>query len=238
VKIFTAKEISESVGPAGCPALVVVDGKVYDVSGSARWKGGRHMNRHQAGGDLTGDLGAAPHGPEVLERVTQVGVMEAAPAHEFSGIQGRVEKLLTAYPFFRRHPHPAIVHYPIGLLTIAPVFLIAAAALGSRPTEYAAFLCVLVGAVTLPPAILTGYFTWWVNYEARRSPIIDTKRKLALIATILAWVLVLFRGTCPTFQGEPSYFGYFVYFALTAALAGLVGLVGFLGGKLTFPFDH
>ena len=60
-------------GSSGKPAYIVYDNKVYDVSGSAKWKDGRHFGKHQAGLDLTKDLDGAPHGAEVLDRVSFFG---------------------------------------------------------------------------------------------------------------------------------------------------------------------
>ena len=68
MKEFTLEEIKKSNGKEGSLALVVYKGKVIDVSGSNLWKGGLHMNRHNAGNDLSSDILAAPHTPEVLER--------------------------------------------------------------------------------------------------------------------------------------------------------------------------
>lgn len=46
---------------------VEYDGRVYDLTESRLWKGGRHARRHDAYQDLTAALGGAPHGPEVFE---------------------------------------------------------------------------------------------------------------------------------------------------------------------------
>ncbi|MBI4773521.1 MAG: CopD family protein [Deltaproteobacteria bacterium] len=68
-------------GTGGRPAYVLYENKVYDVSKSAKWKDGKHFGRHTAGTDLTEAMKGAPHGPEVLERVTYVGEKpETAPS--------------------------------------------------------------------------------------------------------------------------------------------------------------
>jgi hydroxylamine dehydrogenase len=77
-------------GTSGKPAYVAYEGKIYDVSSSAKWKDGRHFGKHSAGTDLTGTLGGAPHGAEVLENVryvreiTEQGSMapRPTPAHK------------------------------------------------------------------------------------------------------------------------------------------------------------
>jgi hydroxylamine dehydrogenase len=59
-------------------AYVVYAKRIYDVTASSKWKGGRHLGRHRAGMDLTEDLKSAPHGPEVLEKVKYVGELSEA----------------------------------------------------------------------------------------------------------------------------------------------------------------
>lgn len=60
----------------GKPALVAVNGIVYDVSTSARWRNGVHQNRHSAGEELTHDIvKLSPHGTRLLSRVKPFGVL-------------------------------------------------------------------------------------------------------------------------------------------------------------------
>lgn len=56
---------------------IAYEGRVYDVSASKLWRGGRHARRHEAWGDLTAEMANAPHGPEVLE---QFPVLLGGPA--------------------------------------------------------------------------------------------------------------------------------------------------------------
>jgi len=55
------------------PSHIIFQGMAYDVSASKLWPGGQHMRRHSAGEDLTEAMEAAPHGPEVLERLPSLG---------------------------------------------------------------------------------------------------------------------------------------------------------------------
>lgn len=73
---FSPKELAEFDGRYGRPAYVAHAGKVYDVTGSFLWQGGRHQALHWAGEDLTGELGKAPHGPELLEKFPSVGILK------------------------------------------------------------------------------------------------------------------------------------------------------------------
>jgi len=72
-KQFTRQHLSQFDGREGRPAYIAYKGKVYDVSGSFLWMGGRHQALHRAGEDLTDALGNAPHGEDLLERVPVIG---------------------------------------------------------------------------------------------------------------------------------------------------------------------
>ena len=76
MKEFTLEEIQKCTGADGNPTYVVHKGRVIDVTQSMLWEGGLHMNRHHAGGDLSADIQAAPHAPDVLDRYPQVGVLK------------------------------------------------------------------------------------------------------------------------------------------------------------------
>jgi predicted heme/steroid binding protein len=75
--IFDPVTLAAFDGKEGKPVYVAHGGKVYDLSGSSLWKGGRHMT-HSAGGDLTEAIGRAPHGEEKLEAFTAVGRYDAS----------------------------------------------------------------------------------------------------------------------------------------------------------------
>jgi len=70
---ITAAALRRYDGAEGRRSWVAFEGKVYDVTESARWKGGRHFGKHAAGADLTEAFKGAPHGAEVFERVGSVG---------------------------------------------------------------------------------------------------------------------------------------------------------------------
>jgi predicted heme/steroid binding protein len=73
---YTREELAKANGQNGAPALVAVNGDIYDVSKSDLWGDGYHMDTHSAGRDLTSALGEAPHDDEVLKRYPQVGVLK------------------------------------------------------------------------------------------------------------------------------------------------------------------
>ncbi len=118
-----------------------------------------------------------------------------------------------------------------------PLFELAGLVTGSTATEWAAYLCLILGLVSLPAAMATGYFTWWMNYDCKDSSTIRWKRRLAWTALPLALFAVIWRGLLisdPIVWDDPRVM---IYCALTLALGCLVPLIGFLGGTLTFPYE-
>lgn len=70
---LTLAELANYDGKNGNPAYVAVDGVIYDVSGSLKWKNGEH-NGYSAGQDLTEIIkNKSPHGVAKLNGVPVVG---------------------------------------------------------------------------------------------------------------------------------------------------------------------
>ncbi|MEA5013177.1 MAG: cytochrome b5 domain-containing protein [Candidatus Limiplasma sp.] len=70
---LTLEELAAYDGKDGNPAYIAVDGVIYDVSGSSRWKNGEH-NGYSAGQDLTDKIkSVSPHGLSVLTRMPVMG---------------------------------------------------------------------------------------------------------------------------------------------------------------------
>jgi uncharacterized membrane protein len=153
-----------------------------------------------------------------------------------AGLRGKVEEWLYRHPFFRRHPHPAVVHFPLGLLMVAALFEFLALATASHRTEWAAYCCLIVGMLSVPVAIMTGYFTWWINYVGLESSLILVKRHLAWVALVLAVFGVLLRSFIIKEPLQIRNFYVLTYVAVLLVLASIISIVGFLGGELTFPY--
>ncbi len=74
-KKFTLEELKNYDGQDSKPAYILFEGKVYDVTDSGFWLTGDHLGAHRAGRDLTQDILSAPHGPEVLSKMKQIGIV-------------------------------------------------------------------------------------------------------------------------------------------------------------------
>ncbi len=224
-------------GKDGAPVHVAHGGKVYDVTASRLWKGGTHMRRHHAGADLTTDIQAAPHGPEVLERYPQVGTLAAGREAPAVDIPPLLQGLLARVPFLRRHPHPMTVHFPIAFMLFAPVFTVLYLVTGVRSFETTAFHCLGVGILFAAVAVSTGWYTWWLNYFARPVRSVRIKKPLSLAMLATAVLLFLWRLAVPDILVD---FGPMsrLYVILEMALVPMIVVIGWFGAILTFPVEH
>ena len=237
MKTFSPEDLSACDGRDGRPCHVVYDGKVVDVSGSKLWKGGQHMRRHQAGTDLTADIQAAPHGPEVLERYPQVGLLKKTETPE-SGTPhpGLIGLLLEKNPFFRRHPHPMTVHFPIAFMLASPFFLMLYLLTGEHAFETTAFHCLGGGFLFTIASIATGLITWWYNYMSKMMRPIAVKLPLSFAMLAVAAIAFVWRFSDPNVMIDPRGFR-LLYPALVLALAPMVSVIGWYGATMTFPIE-
>jgi predicted heme/steroid binding protein/uncharacterized membrane protein len=240
---FTRAELAAGSGADGRPIYIAFRGKVYDVSGSGLWEGGGHMGQHHAGHDLTGEFPDAPHSEEVFERYPQVGVLQEeaepeAPVAEISAARQFCHRLVHRVPLLRRHPHPMVVHFPIVFMIAAPVFTLLSLATGVKSFEVTGFHCLGGGVLFTPVAMLTGWFTWWLNYESRWLTPVVVKLILSPILLLVGAGAFVWRYHHPDllapWSGAPS----LIYLGMLCALIPLVSLIGAYGAELTFPLNR
>ncbi len=238
MKEFDPESIAEFDGKDGKPVYVVHRDRVFDVSESKLWKGGLHMKRHHAGKDMTTDIQAAPHGPEVLERYPQVGVVgKKTPPEESGESAGFLMRLLRKYPFLRRHPHPMTVHFPIAFMLAVPVFNILYLITGIRSFEITSVHCLGAGLLFTPLVMLTGLFTWWLNYMAKPLKPVNVKLTVSILMLITSVTAFTWRAENPHLMDSFGTAG-ILYFLLTLSLIPMVSVIGWYGAKLTFPIER
>jgi hypothetical protein len=89
----------------------------------------------------------------------------------------------------------------------------------------------------IPIGIVTGYFTWWLNYLAKPSKGIKIKIYCSLILLGAALAAFIWRFASPqvliSFHG-----GSLVYLGLILSLPVLVSVIGWYGAKMTFPIGE
>lgn len=80
---MTLAELNSFDGKEGRPAYFAYQGIIYDVTESKMWKDGNHMQRHEAGNDLTEIISQAPHDDDKILGMKVVGKLllkKEAPA--------------------------------------------------------------------------------------------------------------------------------------------------------------
>jgi len=241
LKKFSLEELAEFDGSQGQPVYIAFQGKVYDVSGSDLWDAGQHMAQHTAGGDLTSEFPDAPHGEEVFTRYPQVGVLEEeapeAPAPEpgVSPAREWCQRLLQKAPLLRRHPHPMLVHFPIVFMIAATAFTLLSLLTGIKAFEVTGFHCLGGGVLFTVPTILTGWFTWWLNYESRWLKPVVIKVILSPILLLAGTGALIWRWLQPDILAGLPHWPSLIYLALICSLTPVVSIIGACGAELTFP---
>jgi len=236
MKEFDADELAGFNGENGKPTYIAYDGKVYDVSESKLWRKGQHMNRHRSGADLTSDMQAAPHDFNVLKRFPQVGIFKKAVVEE-QVIPQPIAWLITRFPFLRRHPHPMTVHFPIVFVLSTTIFNILYLATGVKSFEITALHCLAGGILFTIVGVVTGVYTWWLNYMAQ--PLKPVKIKLPLTIVMFAIEVIIFtwRVLTPGIL-DSIHPGSVIYFLLVLSLLPIIMVIGWYGASMTFPVDH
>lgn len=235
MKEFDSDILAQFNGQDGKSVYIAYQGKVFDVSGSKLWAGGLHMKRHHAARDLSIDIEAAPHGEEVFERYPQVGILREK-AEPVRVMPAMLSSLIDRFPFLERHPHPMTVHFPIVFFLSAVFFNILYLYYCADSLKSTALYCLIGGLLFMPVAMLTGLFTWWLNYLAR--PVRAVTYKIILSCILLAvatgtLLWTIFDPAIPESRGVPGT----MYFSLILSFAPLVSAIGWLGATLTFPIE-
>lgn len=74
--IYSKGELSLRNGQDKEEIWVAYKGKIYDLTSSKKWVGGKHYNIHWSGQDLTSELQSAPHTELVFSRFPVVGILK------------------------------------------------------------------------------------------------------------------------------------------------------------------
>lgn len=241
---MTIEELKQYDGKDGRPAYVACNGKIYDVTKSDFWKGGLHMGRFHAGEDLTSSIGLSPHGEANLFRYPMVGELAAAaPEDDKKAMDPAAAKKLKYQELYAEyHPHPMMVHFPMGMFPLA--FFLQMTALimgGSFYFTFASIMAMTFATLFIIPAVATGMLSFAVNYSCRAN--VYLKRKIILSAALFivgvygsaAGLRASYYAVCPSAQSaaaEPLGMGYTVAAILVMPI---IIAIGYNGGKITWP---
>ena len=110
-------------------------------------------------------------------------------------------------------------------------------ATGAGAFEETAFHCLAGGILFTPVAILTGLYTWWLNYQARPVTAVKVKQVFSLILFGVEMAAFVWRILMPdiltAFRPVSA-----LYLALTLSFLPLVTVIGWYGAKLTVPVER
>jgi len=145
-----------------------------------------------------------------------------------------LSQLLARYPMLRRHPHPMLVHFPIVFMFAAPLFNLLYLITGISSFELTALHCLGAGILFTPLAILTGWYTWWLNYLARPMKPVTIKICFSLLLMVASVGTFAWRIMVPDVFVSLKGFGV-LYLLLVLSLIPLVTTIGWFGAQITFP---
>jgi predicted heme/steroid binding protein/uncharacterized membrane protein len=229
---FTEEELLKYDGSNGMPTYVAFKNRVYDVSTSNFWKNGKHFKKHLAGFDLTSAMALAPHGEEVFGRYQQVGeLLKSTDILTENKKESTKERWRTLY--FKYHPHPATVHFPIALHYFSAFADILFLAYPSAEYATAVFLSFVVATITGFFALIFGVLSWWINYEFAKTKPFIIKLVGAFFTLIIGFVPIAQKLINPkvAFSGG---LGGVVYHSVIFITVLSVTIVGYYGGKITW----
>jgi uncharacterized membrane protein len=148
-----------------------------------------------------------------------------------------LEKLLTRFPWLRRHPHPMLSHFPIVFMLSASFFSLLYVLTGNKSFDDTAFYCLGAGLATMPLAVATGLFTHWLNFPGGLHRTVDLEIGLSFAVLVIAGVTFVWRWQNPRVLQDLSGVN-LLYFLLVMALTPLVTANGYFGGMVTFPLEE
>lgn len=223
VRRFTRDELRAFNGADGKPVYVALGGKVYDLSSSRFWSGGKHQGRHSAGYDLSMSILNAPHNDKVLSRFPVVGELLVEESAQ-SKVVGRLQRL---------HLHPISVHFSIAYSIALSLLSILTLITGVLSFETASYYMLLLGLLSAPVTALSGLFSWKVNYKTKRNKLFSRKLSIAPIFLVVISACFLLTLLNSQILVSRTVFSYF-YLTLALSLTPIVIALGYYGGKIVY----
>ncbi len=222
------KDIKKFNGQNGQPAYIIYKNKVYDVTNSRFWKNGTHMSRHKAGEDMTDFISLAPHKDELLKRDNIKYIDEVEPEYAKETAKEKYRDIYSKY-----HPHPVLIHYPMGILYFGALMLLLYVITKNSNFETTAYYSLVVGTISILPAGVTGIISWWINYDMVTTKIFKNKLTFSVLLITLTTAASIIRVLNPSIEESLNLF--WLYVALYFVSIPVLTAVAFNGGRITWP---
>jgi uncharacterized membrane protein len=143
--------------------------------------------------------------------------------------------LAARYPYLRRHPHPAVSHFPIVFMLAASFFSVLYLLTKEASFETTAFHCLGGGVLTTPAAIATGVVTQRLNYP-QPDPTLTLEKRLSYLLWAMVSGVFVWRLLNPEVLRDLHGLN-FIYLLVVLAVTPLVTVISYFGGMLTFPLE-
>lgn len=232
---MTLEQLKQYNGQNQQKAYIAYKGNVYDVTHSPLWENGTHQNMHEAGVDLTDALANAPHAEEVFAKFEIVDTLDENVRNDENDHDRNDEKRRDWIRWYRKyHPHPMLVHFPIALHLFAAglnlIFLFQPNPSFATAVFYTFFVSTVLGVFTM----LSGIFSWWINYQLALTHIMVKKLTFSIITLIFGIIGITIYLNDPNVVYSTTLSS--IFYHGTIFLTGItVIILGYYGGKLTWP---
>ena len=131
------------------------------------------------------------------------------------------------------HWHVALTHFPISLFGTAFLFQLLHLFMFSREFELAATVCILGGAASVIPAVLTGWLTWKKRYHGARTRLFRRKIRIAITMLVVSLPLAVWRVVLYYLGRNADGVDHYVFFIFCSLLVAGAVAEGFYGGRLS-----
>jgi uncharacterized membrane protein len=148
-----------------------------------------------------------------------------------------LDRVLSRYPGLRRPPHPLIAHFPIVYLLSATSFSLLYLVTGAQSFDDTAFYCLGAGVLFLPPTILSGFFTHWLNFPGQAHRTVHIEKKLSYSLLVISATAFIWRWLHPEVLHNLAGVN-LIYLLLVLAVTPVVTANSYFGGLLTFPLEE
>ena len=129
------------------------------------------------------------------------------------------------------------VHFPIVFMFSTTIFNVLYLITGVKAFELTALHCLGAGILFTVVAILTGLYTWWLNYMSKPVRAVRIKQRVSIIMFIIEIVVFIWRIKVPAILDAPSVASA-IYFLIVLSFLPMVTVIGWFGASLTFPIEE